>query len=1008
MKILKMNILNWKVFIFLLFLLFSTLEYTNSVTLSVYSSRPSTDIQRDKDGSICPFKCRCVSVNQRESRDILDGFDTGSSWRRGSHRGLRPYGSGSDSGRSMVCQGLQRLPKPMPSDIFSLTIFGDSSGSSTRPTLSPGQQSDDRTLLPNTQIRYIERDVFANNHFLHEVTLSGNNIGVLYPHVFNRLGNLRKLSLPNNNIRHLSSAVFRGLQSLDELDLSDNVIYRLPPSVFEYIQNIKSLNLNGNKLQRLNRNQFRTLVYLQRLDLSRNNLTTFYDDTFDRNVRLQELMLSGNRISDIQSRWFNNLRALKILSLRGNMISSIRGDSFANLRNLEELLLSANVIDTIEEGSLRQMNKLKLLDLSTNDIHEIRASLFYGLDSLTELFIGSNKLTSLGSDAFINLSTLNRLDLSRNHIENIEEGTFSPLLYVRYIDLSHNKLRTITQNIFRGLPELKELNLQHNFIGRIEQMAFSTTSPLYLSKLTTLDLQYNGIKKLDADTLSGMPNLKSLKLGNNRLKRIHSLALSTLNNLQKLYLNNNKLKQLSTGVFRRLQSLLSIDLSNNKIKSLPNEMFSGLENLEDLNLASNSIFDIQTNVFRQTLGLVDLNLSGNRLLNFNFSLVEMLEWLSTLDISDNHLLWINVPKSTRIRLKELLLSENSLHRIRKDVQKILKDQSSLYVSGNPLACDCHMTWMRDSSVSRHIRVEGIDNLLCRFPLRNRGKQLMDLQIEELTCAAKSSLKHENTSLVCNDVPNYGISKYSARAGLKALIKKHVTVLDKNRIPQFSGILIHDNWALVPGNAVKGLQQETVKQDLDIKVGRTKGLRKVHHVIRHPLGSIGMEQYNVALLHLEAEDKGYPICLMNVNQFDTISRIVLKSTFTTRMNGRKPWTKLKFRYGKIRPKCSNANYLCVKVKGKKAAKKKMLLDGSPLYLGLAGDYKLAGIGTNLKGSYSSDTLFIPLWTMIDWINKVIQEYDTKCPLTSQNVSSCSTINLPTESELLAKSSMVERH
>lgn len=247
-----------------------------------------------------------------------------------------------------------------------------------------------------------------------------------------------------------------------------------------------------------------------------------------------------------------------------------------------------------------------------------------------------------------------------------------------------------------------------------------------------------------------------------------------------------------------------------------------------------------------------------------------------------------------------------------------------------------------------------------------------------------------------------------RAGMKAIIKKHVTVLDDNRVPQFSGILIHDNWALVPGNAVKGVQQETVKQHLKIKVGRAKGLRKVHHVIRHPLGSIGMGQYNVALLHLEAEDEGYPICLMNVNQFDTISRIILKSTFTTRMNGRKPWTKLKSRYGKIRPKCSNANYLCVKAKGKKAANKKMLLDGSPLFLGLAGDYKLAGIGTNLKGSYPSDTLFIPLWTMIDWMNKVIQEYDTKCPITRQNVSNCSTINLPTESELLAKSSMVERH
>ncbi|KAJ8299491.1 hypothetical protein KUTeg_023551 [Tegillarca granosa] len=956
----------------------------------------------------CPEKCRCMALIRRGSRGVADGWDIARHW--GSQRdGPSSRHDTVNNRRSMVCQGLRRLPNPIPSDIITITIYGDSSSVTPDQPSSRGEQDDHHIpFLTSTQLRHINRDSFRGNTRLTEITFSGNNIGVLYPYIFHYLRSLHRLSLQNNNIRHLSAAVFRGLLTLKELELSDNTIQYLPQAVFNYVPNLKSLNLNGNKIQRLQRNQFKPLIQLKRLDLSRNNISDLHDDTFDRNVELEELLLSGNRIGAIRTRWFRNLRKLRILSLRGNIINNIPQDSFSSLYSLEELLLSANHIKQIQDASFLNLRRLKILDLSTNDIGELASSSFSGLRSLEELYLSNNKITRMDNGTFTSLRTVIRLDISRNHLERVESETFYSLRKLQYLDLSHNKLRILPTRLIYGLIELKQLKLDHNFIRVIRPRAFVSAPGSSLSKLSSLSLHFNDIRKLESESFIGLTNLKSLSLDNNKIRRVHSLAFTSLINLRSMKLNNNRLKNLNNGAFTNLHNVIKLDLSTNKFRSIPANMFSGLRNLEELKLATNGIHDISPGSFESLNNLYELDLKENKLMNFNFSLVWNIRPLYTLDLRDNHLFRIDIPSNiSSVKIKELFLAENNLQSVKKDIQKIMRDSSILSLSGNPLRCDCQLSWMLVPAISRKLEIEELDQLVCRSPNQLNGKKVTSLKTSELSCSPKLERTENRPTITCSDVPDLKSKVYSGRTAAKTLINRHVTVFDGNKQPQFNGVLLQNGWALVPGNAIKEIQQST-SSDVRAKIGRRKGMKRVVNAIRHPLGAIGMNEYNIGLLQIDVNDSAsHPLCVMTVNQFDTVTRIVPRVSVTTRIDGRKPLSKLKVRNGKIHPECSNPSYLCLTVKGKNKGKRKMLLDGSPMYFGQINDLKIAGLGTTLNDPGNKDSLFIPLWTVSEWLERVMDEYNTKCSYYGKH-RRCLNISLPTANELLSDVRRPERH
>ncbi|XP_060066278.1 insulin-like growth factor-binding protein complex acid labile subunit [Ylistrum balloti] len=958
----------------------------------------------------CPTQCRCMALNSRGTRGVIE--DWSSARLDGRTSGDEP----NPLGRSMVCQGLRRLPKPIPHDVTKMTIYGDSSSQVARPSVPAGDgvQNDRVPLISDTQIRYITRDSFRGNARMQDMTLSGNNIGILYPNIFSSLRTLRVLSLPNNNIRHLSAAAFSGMTYLSELSMSDNMIRYLPQAIFRPLGNLRKLRLNGNKLRRLPRDILSPLTNVAVLDLSRNNFTDFYDEVFDDNTAMEELLLNGNRIWTVRARWFEKLILLRSLSLRGNAITRIESNSFVNLFNLEELLLSANHIAEIEDGAFRNLRDLRILDLATNDIEHITKEGLLDLESLEELYLSSNNIVDIENGTFTFLRRLTRLDLSRNHITEISTGVLRSLMLLQYLDMSHNKIMALPPRVLFGLSELKEISFDSNFIKTVGEDAFKTTPSTSVSKITAVSLQNNAIKEISAAALSSLPQLRTLNLGHNKIKRIHSMALSNFWNLQALDLSDNKIKNLNNGVFKNLQKVTNLDLSQNKLRRVSDTMLSGMSELEELDLSLNSITSISPLAFRYMQNLVELTLKSNRLMGFNFTYITNLPKLSIVDLSSNHLFWVDLSGNIQLRLRDLILTDNKINTVTQDVTKILAASSILSLTGNPLVCDCNMKWILDPVLTRKIRLDMESDLICKLPNRLHGLRIRDLDPNDLTCEVTDT-HGDQGSFMCDDSHFRMRSLFNNRLGEKKILKRHVTIMDSLRKDVLgNGILVNDNWALVSGDVVGEDDLVSTMTGVKIRVGRSKSMRTVASAIRHPLTS--WRQYNVALLRLDnTRNKKSNIespCLMTEKQFNMISQIYPKITLSTRIGAGR--SKLKPRHGKMQSICKYPSYLCVKIKGsKKRASEYMLLSGSPLFLGYSGDLNLAGIGFGDWNyvSKTSESLFIPVWTISEWISDVIREFDSTCSkeMSIGRPNQClRSLQLPTSAALLAKIRQPESH
>lgn len=965
--------------------------FRGSFSYNTYPRRYARDHSSRDD---CPSQCRCMDLNQRSVRGLFDSWDIDQSWQN-----TEPtFGESESSGRSVVCQGLRELPMHLPPDVSKLTVYGDSSS-----TRSRDSRRTDRHLISDTQIQYINRNVFRSSLSIKEIIMSGNNIAIMYPSVFHYLRSLEILSLTNNNIRHLSAAVFNGLGHLQELRLSDNMIKFLPYTVFTYLTELKTLYLNGNKLKRMPRDVLKPLKHLQVLDLSRNNISDFYDDMFDHNIDLQELLLNGNRLWTIRPRWFQNLYALKTLSLRGNAIVSVPTDCFSNLYNLEELLLSANHIKEMEFGAFRNLRDLKSIDLSTNDITEIQSLHLSELDSLSELFLANNKIVKIQNGTFEFVKYLKRLDLSRNDISNVETASFKGLRQLKALVLSHNKMISFKKGIIFGVENLEDCLLDHNFIGSIDDGAFMTSSADRLSKMKNLNLEHNNIRKIEAETFKGVPRLKSLKLGNNNIRKIHPQALTDLSYLETLTLNNNKIRKLNNGVFSNLKKLYSIDLSRNRIRLIGEDMFLGLDKLEDLLISGNKLNSVHKLAFRALPNLNSLDLKENRLVSFNFSTVTNMPQLTIMDLSKNHLFWVDIPSTAYLRLKDLLLSDNSLQSLSSNIDNIMGRSSIISLMNNPWTCDCQLKWVLEPS--KNVRLDTTTDVMCKSPPELHGKKFTELTAEELTCDKKNNTASNGVTLQCKD-DVFSKRPLPVKKSIgKELMKKHATIYRNRGDHVTDGVMLSKNWALVPAGALKYLPIK----NLHVKIGRAKTSFKIATVVEHPLLSLGMQKYNVALVKLykkrSPEIKNQ--CIITETQFRSISKILPVFSVSIRTDGKRPRTKLKIRKGKLNYNCANdKDYICGIIKGYK--NDVLSINGAPLYIGHSSNLRLAGLGiqswSNQKGQY----YFIPLWTISEWIDGVIAEHKKKCIIGKDGKFMCKGLDLPLANELYIKLRKTEQH
>ncbi|XP_029173083.1 chaoptin isoform X2 [Nylanderia fulva] len=561
-----------------------------------------------------------------------------------------------------------------------------------------------RIHLSSNSIRNVDSDAFHGLEDIVEYLNLENNDLPAVPSAVSRLRALSYLYLANNEIRNISGEAFQEFaEHLKALSLATNNLDAVPVAALSRCQRLLHLNLGYNKISHVESGDFEWAEDLEILLLRNNILTKLKAETFKGAGKLKELSLSFNHLTELDDDCFVGMEdSLDILELSFAFATDVFPQrALRPLSNLRWLVLDNNNFQTIEATAFYSFQQLRYINMESNRLHYLPERIFLSSvhPELRDVKLGYNFLEAIPESSFHNLTELLSLDLTGNRIKVLASGSIMDCPKLVTISLAYNRIQKMERNALYGLSSLRFLHLEFNKLTVLDLAAIAeiggpdfalnvsynaiayVDSGSTMNNLTRLDLGFNNISHLSADTFYGTPDLKSLNLRSNFLTTIDSgtfafphleiLDLSDnkidtlrkqsfhgLESLQRLDLGGNEIVQLSTEQFRNLKSLRILNLSSNKIRSLPRDVFEGTKleildlshnkftvvpspsflevayTLRDLNMAENFLDHLDSTAF-PTSHLVSLNLAQNRLTILPDNSFVSLGTLLSLNVSQN-------------------------------------------------------------------------------------------------------------------------------------------------------------------------------------------------------------------------------------------------------------------------------------------------------------------------------------------------------------------------------------
>lgn len=323
---------------------------------------------------------------------------------------------------------------------------------------------------------------------------------------------------------------------------------------------------------------------------------------------------------------------LKELDMRENKVQSLTSQ-IVSYPNLEMLDLGDNGLLTIEDNVFDALNKLKMLSIRNNHLRILSPNTFHGLKSLLVLDLSTNQLETLQDGVFSGVEALQQLNLGRNRLSKIEPRAFQNLAKLRHLTLTDNFLHVFPSS--EGLLSLSSLYLDMNRIGIIPSEIFKTVPYIQL-----LNLDGNLISRVADDafkTTRGCSQIQRLSLRDNLLTSVPRQAMACLTNLEVLDLSGNQFEFLTDLDFKGLLRLRALTLSNlSNLKVIRNGTFSAQLALRELNVHSNrQLSAIDYGSLGNAVNLRRLDLHGNALEVLHQELINNWESLEFLDLRYN-------------------------------------------------------------------------------------------------------------------------------------------------------------------------------------------------------------------------------------------------------------------------------------------------------------------------------------------------------------------------------------
>ncbi|CAG2249553.1 unnamed protein product [Mytilus edulis] len=219
------------------------------------------------------------------------------------------------------------------------------------------------------------------------------------------------------------------------------------------------------------------------------------------------------------------------------------------------------------------------------------------------------------------LSELFRL-LYGSNIQRIETGAFKNLPNLDYIDLHYNNIGALSADTFVELGSLNTIRLYQSQVQRIESGAFKDLPNLYY-----LDLGLNGITDIGGNAFKNLSSLRTLDLNRNSISVIENTTFAGLPNLSILDLDYNNIAVIQPNAFSHLTNLVILKLSSNRMNDVKRNYFNGLDKIQEILMPGNKLTFVDEEAFQDMTNLTILNLD----VYCDCNIKSFLNWLNVVE-----------------------------------------------------------------------------------------------------------------------------------------------------------------------------------------------------------------------------------------------------------------------------------------------------------------------------------------------------------------------------------------
>lgn len=177
------------------------------------------------------------------------------------------------------------------------------------------------------------------------------------------------------------------------------------------------------------------------------------------------------------------------------------------------------------------------------------------------------------------------------------------------VRLTGSSIPVLCQGSVKDSKTLRSLNLEGNGIGRVEPGAFANLPNLY-----EINLGLNRLQEVAAGVFNRL-SVRSLHLNNNSISTIHPSAFDNMTHLTFVQLEFNRLARIDPGWFGNSPRVSTVLYNHNVIEEVPEGAFRNFARAFEIPvfLMDNRIRAIREDAFRDLARVGDVYLSMNRL-----------------------------------------------------------------------------------------------------------------------------------------------------------------------------------------------------------------------------------------------------------------------------------------------------------------------------------------------------------------------------------------------------------